>query len=309
MKKKVTHDMRYIILQEIKPDIPAKWFQSVKKARKTIAGNMRKARNKVRAEDGSIAVANLAAMDARANGIKARSRIWRMLDKQLAKASSGKCWYCQSNDIRSYKPIDHFRPKGAVNECSAHSGYWWLAFNWENYRYACTFCNSAHQSELDKSGKQDHFPLLDETDRQMKPGTALNEVPLLLDPCKFGDNKLITFNVKGEVIANSARVQAGTDDSKKVETSIGLYDLNHEDIRRKRETIYDDIAGLVADINEDLKYGFAVNHERITKKQTELLSRIRNDSNKYDFNVAAYAFLKSFSPNNAWVEDIIEELR
>ncbi len=31
--------------------------------------------------------------------------------------------------------------RGSVLENSENEGYWWLAFDWKNYRYFCTWCN------------------------------------------------------------------------------------------------------------------------------------------------------------------------
>src|SRR5262245_47312628 len=68
--------------------------------------------------------------------INRRRQLWADLKESLGRLSSKKCWYCESKEIRSDKHVDHFRPKNRVTEngCNGHPGYWWLAFEWRNFR-------------------------------------------------------------------------------------------------------------------------------------------------------------------------------
>ena len=110
------------------------------------------------------------------------SHLWAELKPDLAKLSCGKCWYCESRENRSHLAVDHFRPKNGVAECKAHPGYWWLALASENYRYACTYCNSLLRDENrgETLGKGTHFPLVDEARRAFRPQDAEEELPCLL---------------------------------------------------------------------------------------------------------------------------------
>jgi hypothetical protein len=112
------------------------------------------------------------------------SHLWAELKRDLAKLSCGKCWYCESRENRSHLAVDHFRPKSGVTECRTHPGYWWLALAFENYRYACTYCNSLLRDVETGGipGKGTHFPLIDETPRLFRPQDANGESPCLLDP-------------------------------------------------------------------------------------------------------------------------------
>jgi hypothetical protein len=304
--------VRYIQLRQIKPDLPLRWEQVVLNARKNVAEKMRLARKKAQADGKSLKEIHDRTIDARKLAINSRSRIWRMLNKQLAKVSFEKCWYCQSKDIRSPKPVDHFRPKSAVKECPEHPGYWWLAFSWENFRYSCTYCNSAHENERKGGGKQDHFPIIDPKKRQFKPGTLLEEKPVLLDPCNLGDSKLITYDTKRAiVIPNKQQCQLPHNQYglERAKFSIDIYDFNHEPLRRKRETMFDAINQIIIDINEYLIDGFDKNVARIQRKQEDLIDRIRFDSLRYDYNEAAYCYLKAQAHENPWIESILEEAR
>ena len=121
----------------------------------------------------------------RADAINRRARIWRALTTALTELSEGKCWYCESRQIRSDKVVDHYRPKNAVIECPGHGGYWWLAFDWHNYRLSCGYCNSRHNDVAagSKGGKHDHFPLLNPAARAYQESDDLGrEEAELLDP-------------------------------------------------------------------------------------------------------------------------------
>lgn len=50
------------------------------------------------------------------------------------------CAYCQGDISRDGGDIDHFRPKNGSAE-AGHSGYWWLAYRFDNYVLACRRCN------------------------------------------------------------------------------------------------------------------------------------------------------------------------
>ncbi len=41
--------------------------------------------------------------------------------------------------------VEHFRPKGRLSENKEHGGYWWLAYEFDNYVLSCRICNSSHK--------------------------------------------------------------------------------------------------------------------------------------------------------------------
>ena len=126
--------MRYISIEEIR--LPDGWQEKADKLR-----------------DQLIA----AAPPERKEIIKKNADVWREVKDALSALSHGKCWYCECKEIRSDNPVDHFRPKNRVADCDGHEGYWWLAFDWHNYRFSCTYCNSRRVGVIPSS---DHFPLL-----------------------------------------------------------------------------------------------------------------------------------------------------
>jgi uncharacterized protein (TIGR02646 family) len=184
----------------------------------------------------------------RKEAIKRRSEVWRDLAGFLSDASHGKCWYCESREDRSHNPVDHFRPKSAVDECKEHEGYWWLAFDWRNYRFCCTYCNSALkdiENDSEAHGKQDHFPLLNPETRAMTRIDNLDrEDPTLLDPIRSRDTKLLIFDMWGKAIERHLETE-DQEEYARAHLSIDIYHLNHPKIRKSRMVLYNRIKSLV----------------------------------------------------------------
>src|SRR5262245_16847403 len=47
------------------------------------------------------------------------------------------CAYCAAYIGEVGLTVDHFRPHGRVADDSGHCGYWWLAYDFENYFLSC----------------------------------------------------------------------------------------------------------------------------------------------------------------------------
>lgn len=78
-----------------------------------------------------------------AGTLEFNSNVWKAAKPQLKLESGGKCAYCESpTDTVAHGDVEHFRPK---------SKYWWLAYCYDNYLYACQICNQVH--------KGDEFPV------------------------------------------------------------------------------------------------------------------------------------------------------
>jgi|RhiMethySRZTD1v2_1073278.scaffolds.fasta_scaffold00896_4 uncharacterized protein (TIGR02646 family) len=172
--------MRYIDIRDLKPTLDSDWLKDAADA----AEEVRKA-----------------SPTARSGVINAHQTVWKDLKEKLRLLSYGKCWYCESIDPRSDNAVDHYRPKGNVKGASPpHDGYWWLAFDWKNYRFSCTYCNSIRTSATTSGGKQDYFPLWEENKRAKCDTDDIdNELPLLLDPLRVTHVRLIAFSEDGSI--------------------------------------------------------------------------------------------------------------
>lgn len=64
---------------------------------------------------------------------------WKNAKNQLKKESHGKCAYCEATtSVVAHGDVEHYRPK---------SIYWWLAYDYDNYLYACQICNQVYKSD------------------------------------------------------------------------------------------------------------------------------------------------------------------
>ena len=192
-----------------------------------------------RAKQAETAVAEVTSDD-RAAAVKQHRGVWRELKETLRTASRGKCWYCESIDVRSDNAVDHFRPKNAVAECHDHNGYWWLAFDWRNHRFCCTYCNSRRIDQATGlgGGKADHFPLRDEAHRARTPEDGLDaEEPVLLDPTIAADPGLLWFDENGEAAPHPICGDSDRYTHRRAKTSIQLYHLNHQSLVEQRKAL------------------------------------------------------------------------
>ena len=179
--------------------------------------------------------------DRRSSAVNRRSAIWTGLRLELERLSNKKCWYCEARQERSDMPIDHFRPKNRVGEegCEEHPGYWWLAFDWKNFRYSCTYCNSRRRdAETDiTGGKAGRFPLRVEAKRCWEPDDLLSEEqPVLLDPTVITDPGLLWFNDDGLARPTHSERHASWL-HRRARESIDIYHLNHSDLKEARQTV------------------------------------------------------------------------
>lgn len=205
------------------------------------------------------------------------TKVWRDFYELLPENLKKKCWYCEAEEIRSDMPVDHFRPKQEVESQADHGGYWWLAFDWENYRCACTFCNSRRNSHETSGGKQSQFPLMIEDDRAYTPSDNLkNEDPAFLDPFKPDDDKLLWFDNDG---IPEASPQCPSHLQCKVTNSINIFHLHEKKLVRKRNVLRISINKDVKDLRDALKSGDQIRSNDLKGKlrrvvrDSEMLSR------------------------------------
>lgn len=224
--------MRWISQKEIELSITEEWQERHKKAiEELLSKNSSKERKEV---------------------IIKYSDLWRDFYKNLPERLKTKCWYCETKSIRTDTPVDHFRPKNGVFEEEDHEGYWWLAFEWNNYRCACTYCNSKRVLECGEGGKECKFPLVDSTKRvynHTETDKIEFEEPNFLDPMDPDDHKLLWFDDYGKPMVNP-RWRNANDIVEKVKNSIDIYHLDETRINRKRKTIKIDVYKLVSNLRK-----------------------------------------------------------
>ena len=184
----------------------------------------------------------------------------------LERLCDHKCVYCEAPaPASSAWDVEHYRPKGRVQERREHPGYFWLAYAWENLLLACEFCNRRRRDRPTweepsmgrTSGKADHFPLQDETSRAMGPSDDLaRERRLLLDPTQDDPEAHVTFDLTGRALAR--------DGSRMGAASIALYHLNRRRLVTQRRAQIALAARLVQALASSGRCSLAVAIEVVT---------------------------------------------
>ncbi len=127
--------------------------------------------------------------------IERKQALWRddRVRNWLLAQFNNKCWYSEARDSVSSIHVDHFRPKGRVSDEKSKEvceGYWWLAFDWTNYRIG---------GELLNVKKSDIFPFSDASRATHDDADSLRkECPVLLDPRDEDQARLISYDLQDE---------------------------------------------------------------------------------------------------------------
>ncbi len=149
--------------------------------------------------------------------IEKNSKIWGELKEWLLSLSDNKCWFSEARDCINYSEVEHFRPKTIAKDKNGkkHEGYWWLAFDWENYRVCGDVVNKK---------KGSFFPLREGSVRGSLSIDYRLEEPILLDPADPVDPTLLSFDFDGSAIPAAGIIDEW--DLERVNYSIKRYNLN-----------------------------------------------------------------------------------
>jgi uncharacterized protein (TIGR02646 family) len=251
--------------------------------------------------------------DAERHGaIKERRAIWSDLKLSLEQVSAKKCWYCESREVRSDKHVDHFRPKNRVGEggCEKHPGYWWLAFDWKNFRYCCAFCNSSREDLAtgNVGGKADRFPLRDEGRRCWQSTQPLSEEqPTLLDPTVEGDPALLWFDEDGMTRPSYSEEEAAWPHIRAKE-SIAVYHLNHTDLKEARLAVCTQCKRLIAEGDEawrEYTQGAGVAQDRFRRIVVQLKDLLSRNA---EYSATARCTVMGLrSSNRPWLDSVLRD--
>lgn len=153
---------------------------------------------------------------------------WGRFKQKLHKLSYGKCWYSEAREIFSHYHVDHFRPKKrALDESNVdQGGYWWLTYDWRNYR----LCGSVANSK-----KSDYFPV-----KRYKANSIADplddELFYFLDPTNEDDVKLINFNPLGQAVPAISDKTAWS--NMRAAETVKWFDLDYEDLKEARRIMW-----------------------------------------------------------------------
>jgi hypothetical protein len=228
--------------------------------------------------------------------IRQNSTVWGELKPWLLERSKGKCWFSEARDYFSHWDVEHYRPKSAAKNADGTlraDGYWWLAFDWHNFR----ICGNVGNRK-----KGIFFPL--------RPGTheataadrnTDDEFPLLLDPTRLEDTLLLSFDENGDV-----KQLAGIDQwsATRVNESIKLYKLRkHEPLMEARRDVWSKCVrevNLCQNLMNDLSKTPSATKKEAVRQQ--LLKLVEMAAFEAEFSATANECLRS--RNEHWARRI-----
>lgn len=162
-----------------------------------------------------------------------KNAIWGELKDHLFDLFDLKCAYCENTMLGAYwGDVEHYRPKNPVSGDPAHKnhpGYFWLAYDPENYVPACNKCNQP---------KWNRFPLAAGSPRAYTAGEVKNEKPLILNPYTDDPVTHLTFQFSETDNRAGAWAAGLTEAGKKTRD---LLQLNRGDLLTERK-LQQDIA-------------------------------------------------------------------
>ena len=143
----------------------------------------------------------------------------------------GKCCYCErKRDMKRESDVEHFRPKCEVAKEDNHPGYWWLAYEWDNYFLSCKTCNQTY--------KKTQFPLLPDSPRAHNPNDELsNEKPVFINPVKENPENYIGFDWSTGIFVKAI----GLDDDLRGHETCKLLGLNEGTLPEQRAEVLDEL--------------------------------------------------------------------
>lgn len=143
--------------------------------------------------------------------------VWGRFKASLADAYYKRCAYCEDFAIGTASgDVEHYRPKKRIRRLNQDhvgkekehlinisgrkyidgctTGYWWLAYDWNNYLLSCPPCNQKWKSDL--------FPVKNDTNVTTRPliSNHHHEVPLLINPTDTDPDEHLQFEENGMVI-------------------------------------------------------------------------------------------------------------
>lgn len=187
----------------------------------------------------------------RAAFIKKNASTWSAISEALWGLGGFKCWYSEAVVQKGLAHVEHYRPKGKVAGVK-HTGYWWRAFDWTNFRIAHPIANVRIKDYLTGklSGKGTYFPLKPGSPRANNEAQEASEIPVLLDPTVAADCRLLSFDLtSGRPIPAIAKK---TDPwlHERARLSIEFYYLYEADWNIRRKDLVDDVNALCDHVEE-----------------------------------------------------------
>ena len=236
------------------------------------------------------------------------SSIWSDVKAVYMGLQYNKCIYCErvlgaELTGKSEHDVEHFRPKGRVVKwpypsrkpkvsyeyetgLGSDTGYYWLAYDIENYACSCKGCNSDR--------KRDYFPILGVRGAATTAIANLNatEIPLLLFPCGVdGDDPDLFITFTG-VLAQVHPAAIGVA-RQRAQVTIDFFSLNdREELLADRARVIRELFKTIR-LSEDPDPAMRAGAERDIKVMT-------SDVSPQAACARSYLALAKADPQKAW---------
>lgn len=187
-----------------------------------------------------------------------------------------KCCFSEAKFVGDDSHVEHFRPKGQVDEWpsgfSYQPGYYWLAYDWSNL-FLC-------KSTINSSYKRNFFPLVDELQRNYNHLDTRIEVPLLVDPALDDPRDHIKF-VGDEPVGLTLQGKC----------TVELLYLRSPEFEEARRTRLRILKLFKEGVEKALRDGYSVNEPHIADAINELRAYVQPHS---EFSSMAIDFLSGW---------------
>ncbi|HGE5983844.1 TPA: hypothetical protein ACGGR3_001173 [Vibrio cholerae] len=203
--------------------------------------------------------------------IDANSAHWGELKQWLLALSGGKCWFSEVRELYSHYDVEHFRPKKEAKalDGTKRDGYWWLAFNYMNFRV----CGNVGNRK-----KGGWFPLKNGSlqSTYTEPNEE-SESRYLLDPIDDDDVSLIAFDEEGKVIAAPG---TSTWEQQRVVETVKRLKLNeYAPLAEERRKVWQKVDKLIEDFQEAKARCASGNNPAAKEKLKSVRAGIREMTN------------------------------
>jgi uncharacterized protein (TIGR02646 family) len=226
--------------------------------------------------------------------IDANQALWNELKDHLSALSNQKCWYTESINAGAHCHVDHFRPKKEVidEDGNITDGYWWLAFDWMNYRFSGPAPNVR---------KRSYFQVV--ANRALNYGDNCNiEDILFIDPIKVRDPECLAFDNEGRV--KPKETVKTVRNYKRADYSIRRLNLNAPSLIDQRKDKFRKASILLMQLDKKIQLQSVTwDQSRENEIETGFRELIQMCSKNSEFSAAVKFCLKSST--YAWALEIV----
>lgn len=247
---------------------------------------------------------------------------WNKFQPAMLELSHNKCWYSEAPIGNSDFEVDHFRPKNRAKQkvdytnpkskstINKEHGYWWKAYDWDNYRLSGALANKLRRDRLgdceDVKGKGDYFPLNLIVGRVANDEENLNcEDPILLDPTNPVDVTLLSFD-KGIAVPATT----DDDDIDRVLQTIFYYHLDLDQLNTARKIVWDDCFDQIKDAKDSIDNAITTAEKKAMMKKCfkELRKLVDSERKPYTSTAKACLMLYSELGGYTWLKNLVRTL-